>query len=543
MLVTNANDDNATTTLYALLKGLDAKVTRATIQNELAMHPDFPSLLSMSDVLTYWKIDNTALQLNTVEQLRELPMPFIAHLKKNNGWYVQVTELTGNRITYTDSSEGRKTQTVNEFEKSWSGVVLLAEANEQSGEADYARNRPKGIRQSLRGPFLLAGSLLVAFIVILSGAGSWLQKVLITDWFLLFTKMVGLTLSCLLVAKQLGGKNTLTDRLCQLNSKTNCDSVLNSPGAKLWGWLSWADVGLLYFAGSLVTALLLDVQPTVRPLLHWLALLALPYTIYSVYYQARVVEQWCTLCLAVQVVLLAEGILALTQLTTLPGLWQPYTVLVTAYMLPILTWVLIKPLLTNATIGRIEHNELQGFKRNPEVFYSLLMQQPKMPPVPDNLHPISLGNPEAEHTITMVTNPFCGPCAKTHTIVEQLLNRNSKANIIFACDGVNGRATQVAIHILALTGQIKKVNALSDWYGQSQKNYDVWVKRHPVEMSDNDWTVITDRHRNWCIHAGITGTPTLYVDGYKLPMAYNLEDIRWILGELKLASTVSTGTI
>lgn len=41
-----------------------------------------------------------------------------------------VTGLKGNRITYTDSRAGSRTQTVNEFEKNWFGVVRLAEADE-----------------------------------------------------------------------------------------------------------------------------------------------------------------------------------------------------------------------------------------------------------------------------------------------------------------------------------------------------------------------------------------------------------------------------
>jgi len=226
--------DNATTTLYGLTHGLRARVTRATVQDELQRYPDFPSLLSLSDLLTDWRIDNTALQLNTGEQLRELPLPFIAHQKKQGGWFVLVTNLIGGRISYTDSERDRVTEPLAAFEKQWTGVVLLAEINEQSGEPDYERNRPAEIRENLRGPLVLAGSLLITLFVILSAA----KNLTTPDWLLLLTKSAGLLLSGLLVANQLGSKNALTDRLCRLNERTNCDDVLNSPAAKLWGWLS-----------------------------------------------------------------------------------------------------------------------------------------------------------------------------------------------------------------------------------------------------------------------------------------------------------------
>ncbi|AKD56645.1 cysteine peptidase family C39 domain-containing protein [Spirosoma radiotolerans] len=158
--LSNTTDDNAVATLYALLKGLRANVTRATVWESLEQHPDFPSLLSLSDVLTGWQVANTGLQLNTVEQLRELPLPFVAHLRKNNGWYVLVTSLQGDTITYTDNEQGRRIEALTDFEKNWSGVVLLAEGRagetaDQWGETGYATKRKYELLENLRGPFVL----------------------------------------------------------------------------------------------------------------------------------------------------------------------------------------------------------------------------------------------------------------------------------------------------------------------------------------------------------------------------------------------------
>ena len=529
-LDSTVTEDNAIATLYALLKGLNAKVTRATVRDELFTHPDFPSLLSLSDLLTSWRIENTALQLNTAEQLRELPVPFIAHLNGNNGWYVLVTELSGNRITYTDSHAGRQTKPIDEFEKSWSGVVLLAEANEQSGETDYAQNRPKEIRENLRGPFLLAGTLLIVLVVILSVG----RDLTATDWLLLFTKTTGLILSGLLLAKHLGSRNALTDRLCQFNSKTNCDSVLNSPGAKLWGWLSWADVGLLYFAGGLLCVLLIAVESSIRPLLYWLALLALPYTIYSVYYQARVVRQWCTLCLAVQAVLVVEGILAATQLTALPGSWHPYMTLITAFLLPVLIWVLVKSFLQSQAEIWQGHTELMRLKRDPNLFQTLLFHQLLMPSIPHDLYPIELGNLEAEHTITMVTNPFCEPCKSVHEKLEQLISNNTsiKLDIIFACNVTDKPVKQFASHLIALSREQSPGHVLSNWYKSDQKEYDIWSAAQPVQYNHSVFDTIANRHGSWCEEANIDRTPMLFVNGYPLPSLYRFNTLRWLINYL-----------
>lgn len=536
-----STDDNATATLHAFVRGLGAKVTRATVREELPQHPDFPSLLSLSEVLTDWKIDNTALQLNTVEQLRELPMPFIAHLNQRGGWYVLVSNLKNDRISYTDSDRGRVVEPLTYFERKWSGVILLAEADEQSGEPNYQTNRRGEVLTGFRGPFVLASALLILLLAILRAAPNLAG----TDWLLLLTKATGLVLSGLLVAKQLGHASALTNRLCRINRKTNCDSVLDSPAAELWGWLSWSDVGLLYFAGGLLTILLAGNLSnvglfTVRSVLSLLALFALPYTLFSVYYQARVIRQWCPLCLGVQVVLLAEGVAAVTPLRSLPSVGQPHVIVLIAFLVPTLAWVLTKPLLVNVTQSRREHDELLRLKRDPDLFQALLMQQPKMPAVPDDLYPIVLGNPDAEHTITMVTNPYCPPCAKMHGELEELLERNAnvKVNVIFlACDGPAGKLTTVAKHLLAVSGQKR---ALGDWYAFDRKDYADWSQRYPVANDDPQYVQLVQRHCDWCQRANVTATPTLFIDSYQRPKSYSLPQIRRFVNYVNSPKLVET---
>ncbi|MCY7351993.1 MAG: hypothetical protein LH606_15240 [Cytophagaceae bacterium] len=68
-------EDNAPATLYALVRAMGARVTKTAVWETLREHPDSASLLGLSDVLTTWRIENTALQLASVEQFRELPRP------------------------------------------------------------------------------------------------------------------------------------------------------------------------------------------------------------------------------------------------------------------------------------------------------------------------------------------------------------------------------------------------------------------------------------------------------------------------------------
>lgn len=520
--------DNTSDILYKLLRNLNAKVTRETVRETMLQHPDFPSLLAMSEVLSCWNIDNAALQLNTVEQLREIPLPFVAQLKKKGGWYVLVDQVNEQYIRYTDSELGPLTLSPQEFEKRWTGIVLLAETDVQSGEADYQSKRIREQLANWRGGFILgAAIILIAIALITKG-----QNYSATEWLLFFTKTCGLLIAGMLTAKQLGAKNGLTDRVCRINDKTSCENVLNSPGAKLWGWLNWSDLGLLYFAGGLVTLIFAGSQPGVLPLLNNIALPAMLYVGYSVYYQAYRIRQWCTLCLAVQLVLIVEGLFALTHFTTPAVSIGPYLALLFGFLLPSFAWVIAKPLLTNRIQGRRDHEELLALKRDPAIFKALLLQQPKAPPIIADLQAIVSGEFDAGCKITIVTDPYCNSCSKAHRELEQLALNDQDVSIttIFSTSSNSSPATKVATHLLALAGQgTLAAEALADWYGQKNKDYDDWASRFPSTTHPLDLVAVCEDHRKWCSDANIMVTPTIYINGYQMPENYKLESLPWLL--------------
>ena len=61
-----------------LLKSLNVKVTTTTIKKDLLGHPDYPSLLSISDVLKNYGLDNVALKMGS-DSFHKLDIPFVVH--------------------------------------------------------------------------------------------------------------------------------------------------------------------------------------------------------------------------------------------------------------------------------------------------------------------------------------------------------------------------------------------------------------------------------------------------------------------------------
>ncbi|TCC91687.1 peptidase C39 [Pedobacter frigiditerrae] len=519
---------NINTTVALLLTELNVKVCSSTLNTALEDHPEYPSLLSISECLTEWRVANEAYQINKDDyDPTDLLFPFIAHLQPNGGNYILVTEIKDHQVSYGNEKEKNATMPEADFLKVWSGVALHATPTEKSGEPNYNKNNFKDVSNKLKLP-LLVTTILAAIALSINYQTINLQYSLS-----IAIKLAGISVSVLLLMHSIDANNPLIQNLCSLGSKNSCNAILKSDAAKVTPWLSWSEVGFFYFTGSFLSLLLV---PSSLSILTWLNVLALPYTIYSISYQYRH-KNWCLLCCTVQVILIEEFIInyftngafnlqSSTLINVVPSVLLAFT-------LPILTWSMLKPILLKSVLTQPLKKQLKKFKFNSDLFKQALQNQPKYG-VSNDLMPITLGNPNAETIITMVSNPFCGPCAKAHQIVDEWLSYRDdiQLKIIFStANHDDDEKTKVSRHIsaLSLLNDTKLVErALNDWYKQGAKKYEAWAEKYPVEF-DKEISDVTAKQKAWCDLTEITFTPTILVNGYKLPEPYRLEDIKYLL--------------
>ena len=202
--------------------------------------------------------------------------------------------------------------------------------------------------------------------------------------------------------------------------------------------------------------------------------------------------------------------------------------------LPVFLWIISKPyFLQLAKITQLNHN-LRHFKYNKDLFDTAVMGQPKFA-VPAAEWSIVLGNAEANNIITMVSSPYCQPCAKAHAQIDEAINNldNIQVRIVFVGKNNDEKdtKTQVHRHLMALNELPDKTiikNALHDWYAQKQKNYDEWAKAYQIDFNP-DANDKLDKQKAWVDLAEIKATPTLLVNGYKLPRTYQLHELKYML--------------
>ena len=66
-------------------------------------------------------------------------------------------------------------------------------------------------------------------------------------------------------------------------------------------------------------------------------------------------------------------------------------------------------------------------------------------------------------------------------------------------------------------GRESKIQIYNYWYARAKSIIDSFMKTYPVETDDTRVNEVMSFHENWCQMVEIKATPTLYINGCKLP--------------------------
>ena len=442
--------------------------------------------------------------------------------------------------------------TKEEFLKTWGGVYLIAEPNEHAGEENYTSNRRKAFFNYLIPTALIACLIIFSFYLLIRVAGVSSVPA-IAVYLQYFILLAGVVVSSLLLWYEIDKTNPLLQKVCTGIAKGDCNAILTGKQSKVFSWLSWSEVGFFYFAGSLIvmlgsSAVLLS-NSEVSAVLStnaglfvtaWLNILALPYTVFSIYYQWRVAKQWCVLCLAVQALLLLGGINVFTNNFLLPFPQFSFTIIgqiILLYSIPVLAWYAAKPYILSLQQAKNTKREYLRIKFNNEIFDTLLKKQKQITLATDGLG-IDIGNPAAKNILIKVCSPTCGPCGKAHPKIEELLeqNNNVKAKIIFiTSNDESHHAIKPTRHLMAIASEpgneMKIKKSLDDWYLPEKKDYELFAAKYPMNGELLEQGNKIEAMDKWCRAMDIQATPTIFINGYQLPDAYSIEDLEYFLLE------------
>lgn len=518
----NPSEKNAFVALEQLLKLTKVKVTSTTLKNKLLQHPDFPTLVSLSDVLTDVKVDNMATRINPY-QLAEIPLPAIAHFEDGTG-YITVHKIADNQVEWFHNQMGIRRESIAEFSQKWQGITLLAQPNANSGEDNYSKNRRFEIIEKSRNPFIISGLLLILGYSIWNNFMDLSIENPNSFYAFLIAKFAGVMVSSFLIWYSIDANNSFLKSVCEINSKTNCGNILNSEAAKIFGWLTWSEIGLFYFTGGFLALVFSNNLTETLLILKWLNVLALPYTVWSIYYQAFVAKEWCVLCLSVQLLLWVEFFtLSQISFSLNSEMVDSFINLSFCFLSVTILWAFIKkPLQNSERFGEV-YNTLQKIKFDPDYVKGLLSKERMLPPIFEGMRVLKMGNPDAEHTILAVLNPVCNSCKVKFESLVNLTQRNTtiNCNIILVSYSLRDEKGIKIIGKIFNAKDKQAVNVLRDWFA---KKWDVLK-----ELKENEESFFElQKNLIWIQLSGVIHTPTIFLNNFELPRIYSVDDIETI---------------
>jgi Thioredoxin len=271
-----------------------------------------------------------------------------------------------------------------------------------------------------------------------------------------------------------------------------------------------------------------------RNLLFLGAVLAFPYTIYSIYYQGVIVKQWCILCLSIQLMLTLEFSLAIVHWYN--SAWivstQVIPIISLAYLLPMIIWFGLKPILTKSLNYKDLDFRLTRFKSQPNIFSHLFQQEPMMPPLLNEMAWLEIGEPFAQNTITLVSDPYCEACAKVHQQMEDMIkqNPNLKCQIILTATNQPNDKRGEFVRYLHSINSNEQNEALSEWFKLENKanNLSQWQKKYKPQNEPSDIQQKIEYTAYWLHQAQINSTPTIYFNQHRLPDMYQVADLQYL---------------
>ena len=509
--------------VFKFLSLQGSKINRDFCKDEITTHPDYPALTSVIDFL-----DNGGLLYKAVQTdktyIDRLNYPLLAHIRKPGQEYLHLI---------ADANIWEKEK---EIIHNWTGIVVFPEKNTkwQNEQNDiYVRN---SIKNKIIG-FILGFIGFALFLISVFQFPS-----ILINLFGLFS-ILGLIVSLFLLGTELGFQSQLVKQVCGAVNSGGCEKVLKSSYAKGAAGITPSDASVLYFAAQFIVYLLGCWYPTFFVFIFLLSFGCFLIGMWSIYTQAVKLKQWCALCLGIVAVLVLQSILAMFILQTsfsnhlYISIYLGFGIYSALFFVMFLAFLPIKQIIKTNKSNKLKLSELKKWKLDAGLFLNQWQQEIEV----DTLiweNDLVIGNPTAPLLFTVACNPYCGPCAKAHKQIENILHRfpkNLKVQIRLLCNDADENDNRtIAVKAILQKAEIIKndhelLQMLNDWF--ELMDYEKWVDIWQPDYTINIKTKL-HRHNKWVADSSITFTPTFFLNGRKIPGRYNLDDIGILIPQL-----------
>ena len=505
------------TILENFLDALDISYTKRFTRNLFEEHPHKNNMYGLKKMLDVYGVNTLGVYVEK-KKLSELNFPCILH---THGDFVIGLSCDANTIKFLQHGK-ETTLTHDVFSKTWTGNALVVQKTTNATEPDYKEHQ----RDELIS-FVKAYSIPVMLVlaVIIGLVGNW-ESINIFEIIRILLSCSGIFVCAMLMEKQLYGESRYGDRVCSLFHHADCSSVLDGPMAKVFG-ISWSEIGLGYFAANILLLVLIPSSSEFVTVINWIAML---YGIWSIYYQWCVAKSWCVLCIIVQTIIWAMGIIAAMPYFTTPFMFSLIYSLQSCIVFTISIVAVHQYASAFTTEKECVHavQRYRALKANGDVAKALI-EKSEYHETTLSDSSIIFGNPNAKIRLTILSNPHCNPCARMHKRVERLLSMKEKeicVQYIFSSFNETLEDSSRYLIYCYISNHIDEaLRKLASWYAKDKFDYERILKNNLEHLHTEEIENEMEKHRNWRNRTSITATPTILVNGHILPKEYEVEDL------------------
>ncbi len=508
--------------VFLYLEKEDIKIDKKEFLFQVQSHPDHPTLLAITDTLSFFNIDNGVLRV-AFEQIKLLPQRFLAILKENgNETHIYLVEQQRNGFYITRDNKSAKIS-IQDLESRWGEFILLAE-KEEVISSFKSKNKLFWF-----GLSVCTALYLILFIAETNNFSAAL--------FILFP-IIGLLLSVAALKDLFGTSSEIISAFCNMSSFTSCTTVVDSKKWKIFNFINLGDLSIVFFTFQFLLFSIALITGSVDEFIFTQKILlyaALPVIIISIYYQKVVEKKWCPLCLAIIGLLFLEFgsvfLLNSTNTISIKNILISCLLFISVGFI----WQILKPILLEIKNLKEFQHEGNRFIRNYEIFKHILLSTEKVE-LPQST--IILGNKESYNTLTFITNPFCAPCQEIHNIIKSILKIHAndlRINIIINGDLENSDEQsriffRTIMAVFIQKGEQAYLKAMDDWY--LTKNHEQWQKINQINYNEDEIDTIYKQHKKWCFVNKLNTTPLIFINGYTYPKKYLRKYLPFFVNEI-----------
>jgi hypothetical protein len=512
---------------YAKSEGI--KINFEDFSYQVENHPDYPTILAISDTLSFYNIENGAIEVSA-QEIDLLPIRFVALLsneKSNSELYF--VEKIDNTYFYTID---KKTIEISksELEFRWGNLVLLIEVSES--EIENIGNSTKN------KVFWLLSLLCIALFVITT---IQFQESLEAKLFFAFP-IFGILFSIATLKDLFGVKSELLNSFCNITTSTSCTTVIGSTKWKVFKVINFSDLSIVFFSSQflgLFVFLFTGNTVSFFSIQKVLIFGSTPVLFLSLYYQKFIEKKWCPICLFIITLILLEiCYLVSFQNNILTITFQSFIRFCLVFLSISLIWFVLKKLLTKQK--ELEEFRIKGnrFMRNYEIFKNTLLASSKGDYKGINSGNIILGNVNASLKIIIVSSPFCEHCSEIDALIGEILEKHNdkvcfdiRFNFNYEqSDEKSKRIHQKLVQLYYNKGQDAFIKGLYDWY--KNKDEDKLNSTDVSQLSNLKIYEILNEQFNWNQENGISFTPTIIINNYFFPKEYDRKELIYFINDL-----------